>query len=112
MNSPTGTTSDQVQAARVLLTLVSNFTALPAPDLRLRESYDSDTGLQWGICLALHGDLAAFEIWREALGINPATVQQSSGSGTSWLKARCEWAGTPLELTGFYTPSEDEGDVL
>ncbi|RCH68667.1 hypothetical protein DT019_12300 [Streptomyces sp. SDr-06] len=53
--------------------------------------------------LTFHGDLAVFEAWREALGIESGRVDyHEQGDGrTRVLEAECEFAGARLRLTGF-----------
>jgi hypothetical protein len=53
--------------------------------------------------LSVHGDLGVFEAWREALGIEPATVRRNlqSGDTTMVLSGLGTIADAKVELLGY-----------
>ncbi|MFI8368569.1 hypothetical protein [Streptomyces sp. NPDC085466] len=80
-----------------LVALDAKFSHLPAPNVDLSPVFPAR------LCLSLHDDLGAFEAWREALNIDPATVvhRVQSGGGTRVLKVHGLFAGADIELVGF-----------
>ncbi|MFJ2610254.1 hypothetical protein ACIO13_35635 [Streptomyces sp. NPDC087425] len=90
-------------ALRAVRLLSVDFGHLPGPHLHVSTIFPRR------VELALHDSrlesLAAFEVWREALGIDPDTVkyvEQSSGC-TRVLTGYGEFAGATVELTAFAT---------
>lgn len=101
----TRTASDQITAAATMLTLVTTFGDLPAAQLSLWES-----SATWGVRVSVHDGLGIFEQWREALGVDPASVDQDQIGDRGWLVAIGTWgAGVLVELVGYYTVP-DAGD--
>jgi hypothetical protein len=81
----------------LLRSLAVDHPNLPAP-------YVSLSPHQGGrIDLSLHNDLGSFEVWREALGIEPSAVRRNlqSGDMTLVLTAHGEISGTKVQLTGY-----------
>ncbi|MFJ8332907.1 hypothetical protein [Streptomyces sp. NPDC094437] len=97
------TLDDLSVALRALRLLTTDFGHLPGPDLHVSTIFPRR------VELALHDSrlesMAAFEVWREALGIDPDAVkyvEQSSGC-TRVLTGCGEFAGVVVELTAFAT---------
>ncbi|MBP5922791.1 hypothetical protein F3K32_21445 [Streptomyces sp. LBUM 1483] len=84
-------------ALRVLRLLAVDFGHLPAPDVQVSPVFPDVLELRF------HRDLPDFEVWREALGIAPDTVdyREQNDGRTRVLKASAVYAGATLELTGF-----------
>lgn len=89
-------------ALRVLL---SEFPDLPSGYFRVSDIYPDQ------LDMSLHDNLAAFERWRDALGIAPESVTcgDQSGGRTRVLEAECDYAGARIRLTGFSTIPEHAG---
>nr|BFD92237.1 hypothetical protein KitaXyl93_35970 [Kitasatospora sp. Xyl93] len=97
----------QINAAGALMSLLTAHATLPAPAVQLEQlkvpgTYD----YAWGLNVALHRDLDHFEQWRQALGIDPATVDyDTTTSGTlGWLTVTTTYASAPLKLIGYHVP--------
>ncbi|MGW1116543.1 hypothetical protein ACWD5B_05455 [Streptomyces tanashiensis] len=75
----------------------SEFAHLPAPRVGVSTLYPER------LELTFHDDFAAFEAWREALNIAPASVvHHVQGDGrTAVLNVHTVFAGADLELTGY-----------
>ncbi|MGI5436888.1 hypothetical protein ACQEV4_05305 [Streptomyces shenzhenensis] len=93
---------------RVLRLLALDFPHLTAPTVDVSPLYPQM------LRLSLHesscDSFAAFESWRRALGIEPATVDfhtQSDGR-TAVLKGYGVYGGADIELTAFTTLSADD----
>jgi hypothetical protein len=58
-----------------------------------------------------HGQLGAFETWREALGVPPEAVTYAvlPGTGEPLLEAVTEYAGARVELIGYGHPNSLSG---
>ncbi|MFJ2906279.1 hypothetical protein [Streptomyces sp. NPDC087212] len=90
-------------ALRALRLLTTDFGHLPGPDLHVNTIWPGQMEL------ALHDSrldsLAAFEVWREALGIDPdAVTYGEQGSGCTRVLTACgEFAGATVKLTAFAT---------
>nr|BFD92055.1 hypothetical protein KitaXyl93_34150 [Kitasatospora sp. Xyl93] len=100
---------NQINAAGALLAILTTHHALPSPAVELREVAVSGPGCwEWGVRIALHNDLAAFEQWRTALGLDPAAVDHKHRRGTTlaWLIVPGLLHGVPVELVGYYTLPE------
>ncbi|MFK4188308.1 hypothetical protein ACI2L4_30540 [Streptomyces sparsogenes] len=82
---------------RTLRLLAADFGCLPAPEVRLSTIYPNR------VELALFGDLAEFEAWREALGAAPEDVNYrvQGGSRTQVLRTTVAYSGAELELIGY-----------
>ncbi|PBC78934.1 hypothetical protein BX265_3726 [Streptomyces sp. TLI_235] len=99
------TAADQVNAAGTLLAMITAFPNLPAPQLHVdRLPQGSDGGaFVWGVSMSLHDNLAHFEQWREALGLDPAAVAAHlDQDSTHWLDVFGTWSGVRMRLTGFF----------
>ncbi|MEU5613519.1 hypothetical protein AB0H03_33215 [Streptomyces sparsogenes] len=70
---------------------------LPAPCLSVSTVYPDR------LELSFHDDLAGFEAWREALGIEPSSVtyHEHDDGLTRVLTAHADYAGAHIRLTGF-----------
>ncbi|MFJ3962039.1 hypothetical protein [Streptomyces sp. NPDC090036] len=90
---------------RVLRLLAVDHPHLPAPCVSV-STVTPDL-----LELSFHDDLAGFEAWREALGIDPGSVSHRvhAHGGTRVLKAETQFAGAWLHLIGFAkTPASEE----
>ena len=95
--SATQTLDNLTLPLRALRVLAADFGHLPAPTVDVTTVYPDR------LRLCFHDDLSAFEVWRDALGIDPDSVdyrEQSAGQ-TRVLKAFVDLAGAELELTGY-----------
>lgn len=108
------TTADQINAAGVLLSLLSAHSTLPAPTVQLQYLRVPDThDFLWGLEVALHNGLDHFEQWRQTLDIDPSAVNHDTAmSGTlAWLTSTTTYGGVPVKLTGFYHQPEPIPDA-
>ncbi|MFG3050184.1 hypothetical protein ACGFZP_04390 [Kitasatospora sp. NPDC048239] len=99
------TAADQIKAAGALLAILTAHAALPAPSARLQLAVTGHpTDPVWGVELVLYDGLDLFEQWRDALGLDPTSVdhKHSYGSTTAWLTATGAVHGVPVGLLGFY----------
>ncbi|MGW0584470.1 hypothetical protein ACWD25_53235 [Streptomyces sp. NPDC002920] len=80
------TVADLSRPMALLRLLAADHPNLPAPHMGISPHHPHT------LALSVHGDLRAFEAWREALGIAPETVRHNTQSG-----------GTTLVLTGSAT---------
>ncbi|WP_410535460.1 hypothetical protein [Streptomyces sp. KL2] len=82
---------------RALRLLATEHPHLPAPCVTVTDVYPDR------LELALHDDLAAYEAWREALGIAPGSVAcgEQSGGRTRVLTASVDYAGARVRLVGY-----------
>ncbi|MEV7865288.1 hypothetical protein AB0P17_04085 [Streptomyces sp. NPDC088124] len=89
--------NDLAVPLRALRMLAVDFPDLPAVEAQMSPIYPNR------LDLGLHDDLAAFEMWRTALGIpgEVVTFHQEPGGTSMWLNCRTEYAGADLHLTGF-----------
>nr|WP_203606854.1 hypothetical protein [Streptomyces sp. SID11385] len=94
---------DLAPALTALRALTLDRPDLPAPRVDLTTVYPDR------VHLAFHNDLAGFEAWREALGIDPYTVTWARSGQTSWLTASSKYAGASVSLTGFFLLGECTG---
>ncbi|PJE99665.1 hypothetical protein CUT44_03975 [Streptomyces carminius] len=93
------TFGDLDAALRALRLLAVEYPHLPAPCVTISTVYPDR------LELALHDDLAAFEEWREVLGIAPGAVgygEQRDGR-TRVLTASVDYAGARVRLVGYGT---------
>ncbi|MFJ6617415.1 hypothetical protein ACIQOW_07530 [Kitasatospora sp. NPDC091335] len=105
-----GIAGTQFNAAGALMSLLTAHATLPTPAIRLEELKVPGThDFAWGLNIALHHGLDHFEQWRQALGIDPATINHdttkssTTKSGTlGWLEATTTYASVPLRLTGYH----------
>jgi hypothetical protein len=81
----------------VLQELGATFSMLPAPGIDINDVYPNQ------ISLSFHKGLDDFEAWREALGIDPTAVRQSTQSGdmTLVLRAFATRDDVTIELTAY-----------
>lgn len=90
-------------AVRALRLLAADFSHLPAPDVHLSSVYPMR------VELTLHGrdderySFAAFEGWRDALGIDPdaVTFHLQANGHTRVLRTLAEYAGAQVELVAY-----------
>ncbi|MES9808824.1 hypothetical protein [Streptomyces cinereoruber] len=99
-----GTLADLSAPLLTLRLLTAEFAHLPAPHVTVSTLYPER------LELAFHDDFAAFETWREALNIAPASVvhhvQRDGRTGV--LNVHGTFAGADVELTGYATvPAPD-----
>jgi hypothetical protein len=80
--------------------LAADHPHLPAPHVGVSPHYP------YRLELSVHGDLGAFEAWREALGVDPEAVRRNTQSGgmTLVLTAATTIADAHVELVG-YSPN-------
>ncbi|MFJ6772632.1 hypothetical protein ACIQOV_16975 [Kitasatospora sp. NPDC091257] len=98
--------TDQIGAASALLTILRAHADLPTPLPALHQFLKLSTGIPWGawgVQLSLHCGLDAFEQWREALDLDPATTDSGENGITRWLTVYGTHQGVPVEVAGFYT---------
>ncbi|MGW0626494.1 hypothetical protein [Streptomyces sp. NPDC002758] len=91
------TLADLSRPLALLRLLAADHPNLPAPHVDM--SPNRPDVLQ----LSVHGDLATFEAWREALGMAPEAVRHNlqSGDTTVVLSAFAEVADAKVELVGY-----------
>lgn len=82
---------------RALRLLATDFGHLPAPEVDVSAIFPKR------LTLRFHGDLGTFEVWREALGIDPDAVTHGTQGGgrTRVLKTSVEYEGATLEMVGY-----------
>ncbi|MEU8512525.1 hypothetical protein AB0C76_13145 [Kitasatospora sp. NPDC048722] len=103
------TAGAQINAAGVLLSLLSAHSALPTATVELQYLRVPGThDFRWGLEVALHNGLDHFEQWRQALGIDPGIIDHDTAvAGTlAWLTATITHSGVPVKLIGFYYQPE------
>ncbi|MFI8457652.1 hypothetical protein [Kitasatospora sp. NPDC085464] len=101
--------ADQINAAGVLLSLLSAHSTLPTAIVQLQYLRVPDThDFTWGLDVELHNGLDHFEQWRQALGVDPRIIDHDTAvSGTlAWLTATITHGGVPVKLIGYYYQSE------
>lgn len=94
------TLADLSRPMALLRLLAADHPTLPAPHVHVSPIYPDL------LTLSVHDDLAGFEAWREALGVDPDSVGrnvQSNGT-TAVLKAVATIAEARVELVG-YSPN-------
>lgn len=93
------TFADLSRPMALLRLLAADHPALPAIDVQVSPIYPDR------LRLSVHGDLGAFEAWREALGIDPEAVRHNlqSGDTTLVLAASTVIADAHVDLTGYST---------
>ncbi|MFE5370911.1 hypothetical protein [Streptomyces mirabilis] len=91
------TLDDVAVPLRVLRLLAVDFGHLPAPDVHVSTIYPER------LELSFYDDLPGFEMWREALGVDPdAVTYGEQGDGrTRVLRSTAAYAGAELELIGY-----------
>jgi hypothetical protein len=92
------TLDDLAVPLRALRLLAADLGHLPAPDVDVTQIYPNTLRLSFH-----RGGLAAFEVWRETLGIAPSEVRHGTQGGghTRVLRAEVEYAGAELELVAY-----------
>ncbi|MEV0187181.1 hypothetical protein AB0I39_01430 [Kitasatospora purpeofusca] len=107
------TASTLVNAAGALMAALTAHADLPAPRVTTGRAVTTERDPDdapvyvWGLTFGLHSATALgdFEQWRQALGIDPADVDHDAMGTTAWLRADTTYAGVPLTLLGYYTPT-------
>ncbi len=99
------TIRDQDRAILALRVLATEFPHLPAADFLIGIVCPPGQGGEQGVRVGLHGSLTDFEVWREALGIDPATVVRRELPDFQTLTTYTSFAGATVELIGFGDPS-------
>jgi len=92
--------ADLSRPMALLRLLAADHSTLPAPHVHVSPIYPDL------LTLSIHDDLAGFEAWREALGVDPDSVGrnvQSNGT-TAVLKAVATIAEARVEIVG-YSPN-------
>lgn len=92
------TTFADLSAPLALLRLLAaDHPDLPAPDVHVSRLYPDQ------LVLSVHDDLGTFEAWREALGIDPDTIERrlQSADTTAVLTASTTIADASVELVGY-----------
>lgn len=84
---------DQAGPILLLARLHQTLGQLPAAKFDLSYVYPDR------LSISVHNDLAAFEMWRTALGLGAPTDQHHEG--TSWLLTEGTVQDVPVRLTGF-----------
>ncbi|WP_406091463.1 hypothetical protein [Kitasatospora purpeofusca] len=100
--------TSQLNAAGGLLAILSAHRDLPAPVPALHQFLQPAGDIPWGawgVKLSLHR-LDAFEQWREALDLDPSTVDSGGCGTTRWLTVDGTSHGVPVQVNGFYTWSD------
>lgn len=85
------------QPMALMRLLAADHPNLPAPHVGISPHYPHRLNL------SVHGDLAGFEAWREALGIDAGDVRHNTQSGgmTLVLTATATVADAHVELIGY-----------
>lgn len=89
------TLADLSRPMALMRLIAADHPNLPAPHLGVSPHHPHS------LSLSVHGDLGAFEAWREALGIDPGTVRRNTQSG-----------GTTLVLTGSATIADAHVELV
>ncbi|MEV0187180.1 hypothetical protein AB0I39_01425 [Kitasatospora purpeofusca] len=90
------TLTSEADAAHALMMLLAEHPTLPQPEFELYD--DTDTGTpDWGVYLVVR-DLALFERWRAALGLDPDDISYRACHHGACLVALGEHVGVPVEL--------------
>lgn len=91
------TFADLSRPLALLRLLAVDHPDLPAPDVQVSPIYPER------LQLSVHDDFGTFEAWREALGIDPDTVERKlqSADTTVVLKASATIADASVELVGY-----------
>jgi hypothetical protein len=97
--------SRQRAAFEALAVMAATFANLPGGYITVH----SATSLTPYPRISLQMDTGqAFEQWRIALQIDPATVTLHRSDSRGWLAADGEFAGIPVHMTGHHLPLTDE----
>ncbi|MCX5201091.1 hypothetical protein OG897_06390 [Streptomyces sp. NBC_00237] len=97
------TLAAQAPAIGVLVSLVSQYGHLPLPYITFRTTLKLDFQVD---------SVAAFESWREALGIDPSAVSLHVTEAHAWLAADTTIHDIPVHISGFGVPLSPEQNVL
>ncbi len=98
--------ADQRGSVVALLALLGLAPDLPAADIALGMVAGADYAQ--GVTVSLHRDPGAFEPWRTALGIDPATtVLRPISEETATLSATTHQFGAPIELIAYVPHARD-----
>lgn len=89
--------ADLSRPLALLRLLAADHPDLPAPDVQVSPIYPER------LVLSVHDSLGSFEAWREALGIDPDTIERKlqSSDTTVVLKASTTIADASVELVGY-----------
>lgn len=91
------TLADLSRPLALMRLLAADYPTLPAPHVGVSPHHPDS------LALSVHGDLGAFEAWREALGIDPDTVRRNTQSAdtTLVLSGSTSIADARVELIGY-----------
>ena len=90
------TLADHFRTIDALHALAVEYPLLPAPDIRAISHAPGD------LMISCHDSLADFEEWREALRIDPASVEEETTKlGQIHLIAEAAFAGATVLLHGY-----------
>jgi hypothetical protein len=99
--------ADQRASVMALVTLLGLAPDLPAAGIAL--GMVAGAGYAQGVTVSLHWDPGAFEPWRIALGIDPATtVLTPISEETVTLTATSHEFGAPIELVAYVPHAREE----
>lgn len=89
--------ADLFRPLALLRLLAADHPDLPAPDVHVSRLYPEQ------LVLSVHDSFGTFEAWREALGIDPDTIERKlQGSDTkAVLRASATIADASVELVGY-----------
>ncbi|MFT2018151.1 hypothetical protein ACMA1D_20260 [Streptomyces sp. 796.1] len=97
------TVEELANPLRALRLLASDFTHLPAPAIKVTDIFPDCLELSFHGAADDLGGFAAFETWRQALRVEPDTVEFAvqSGGRTHSLSAYTEFAGASVRLVAY-----------
>ncbi|WP_051942589.1 hypothetical protein [Streptacidiphilus rugosus] len=103
MTSPTRTPLHrQASTVRTLLALIDQYPNLPAADFDVSSSPVGER-----LTINVHNDPAGFEMWREALGLNPENSELVAFSDFAAVKVFGQTDGIRVRLIGYLPPVLD-----
>ncbi|WP_405018477.1 hypothetical protein OHV05_17210 [Kitasatospora sp. NBC_00070] len=101
------TAADQLRAAQLFVLLVTEHPDLPAPTFNVSSDMVEMTFYDH----RLPAPLTAFEQWREALNIDPATVGHGVAEDLGWLRVTTQLADLTLRIIAFHRRDWDPADL-